>query len=838
MIMHRHRTIIVLVCLIGAPGRTDHARVMGQGSSPSAESAVRETGERLLRRARSAGFAEGAGSIEDVEWSLYWTAAAQRVAPDLAESHQWEASLLDALDRPVEAVAALVEYCRLSPDDVAARIELFIRELERRQTATERIDYCHAVLQAVSPRDQAAETTDAGGRERSGTATAIELTSEIHFRLAELYHGVGDPARSREHLDRALDAFACHTPARMLRWEWFGSEDGSTDPARRAAAHVESLLNLLVCNPGRADLAWQLARELDTLRQWDDAHRWYRHAYAVLAPESDDVPDALLADVARLLIDLAHNRSAAERFDDALEHARRAAELGPDLLAAHYVVIDVARRLGRDALADEHTESARQRCAAIEAAILNQSEHEPAPADAAQAAWFYLEQAPDPQRARLLAEFAARRDPAAAPILALARLAQSDFAGAEPLVAPTAATDAFAALALAKIELATDRRSEGLATLRHVTELAGSGIAYRLAAQTLKEHGAPPAASPAAERVATRLQSVDGRAARFPFAPGEFVELQLDVSDSDVELGEVVRCTLTLVNRGPCPLTLGPDAMLLPEVVLHAEVAGGAHALPAAGRFAVYPGRSSALVSISLARRHVLLPGQRIRVEDVLDAEPLTALMNAEPQRPRELTLTAILDPVQTSDGAITSRLRNFPAPSASLRRAALPSTSEGRRALFERLRAASVGARVVTVRQIAALLAGRHAPELSSSTRDSAGTPVDDAFSAMRVALQDPHPAVRTEAILALESAGIATGQVNELAAALHDRHWLVRMASVDVLARLQGNVFSPVAESISRTDGDELVRAVAGWHVGRWASPVKSDGPTSDDPAGSPGP
>jgi hypothetical protein len=83
---------------------------------------------------------------------------------------------------------------------------------------------------------------------------------------------------------------------------------------------------------------------------------------------------------------------------------------------------------------------------------------------------------------------------------------------------------------------------------------------------------------------------------------------------------------------------------------------------------------------------------------------------------------------------------------------------------------------------------------------------------------LADSDPLVRARAAGIASLLPLEEEQAASLAPLLSDRHWLVRLLAVDVLAAEQGPMFQPVVDRLAQSDPDELVRELAGLYLERW--------------------
>ncbi|MEP0844648.1 MAG: tetratricopeptide repeat protein, partial [Phycisphaerae bacterium] len=208
------------------------------------------TGEWLVHLGRDYPLsAQASLTNADAHMTLLLMQAAGRVEPALPEAWYWQADLLFALDQPDQARAALAEYVRRAPDDVAAHLRLIERATDALQTAEER-----AVAWRQSLKDAA--------------ALPREVRSDLHRRLAEFHANRGERQQALAEAQAALADFGMNFAARQLLDQLQGVEQ---TPAWR----LEWALAEMVVNPADAAQAVAIGDLLTTLGLAADAEFWY-----------------------------------------------------------------------------------------------------------------------------------------------------------------------------------------------------------------------------------------------------------------------------------------------------------------------------------------------------------------------------------------------------------------------------------------------------------------------------------------------------------------------------------------------------------------------------------
>lgn len=770
----------LLICLpaVVAPGVALTRDAAALADQPSRW--TRADGQWLVDRGRNYGLAVqstlGGPSVGDVRMTLVWMQAAARVSPELPEPHLRQYDLLTLLGRPEEAGEALARYCALAPEDETRRLIRLGGSFERLQTAEQRIKFCTEGL--------------------ADSSLPAPITSELHRWLGDTYGGIGDPDLARRHLQNAVEAFAFNFSARDAL---LGLQAGGLTPARRVRRHLASI----AAAPAAVEELWSLARELDSLSLHDRALRWYQQALEAVARGGPDraPPGALLADLARSLRD-------AGRFDRAIETCRRALEADPNSYEAAMLLIEAARTGGQDDLAQQHIAVLRSQLAQTEAEARRGRDA----LGAACMAWFHLAGDPNPQRALEFAELAhAARpdDPWVCRIYGLALLEAGRPDEARMTLAPLTIggqADQLAAWGLARALVELGDNDAALEMLRDAEQLRRSGLAYERVCRLLAQLGAAPLPPPDRSAVIRQLDAFDRDVLNFPVEPEKYLELTAAFLDPTPAFGQRWPCRFRLTNRGAFPITLGAGQMVTGEVLLSAAVD-----VPGTAAMEGY-------LSVSLARRHALEPGESVEVVQTLDVGPVTQWPAMLPQRDLIVTVTALLDPVQQADGKWESRLGDGLVARARLQRRRVDYTPGAVVELVRRTREGTPSQRVEALRTVAALLEERLRAMREKLDYTPARIDKKGLEAVLRAGVLDPSPMVRARMLDNLALLRFSDEQAQLVAPLLSDQDWVVRLVAVDFLAARQGTVFEPVAQRLAETDPDPLVRELAKLYIQRW--------------------
>ena len=759
------------------------------------------TAQLLVDLARDYGLTvRGHQTEADVQHVRTLLEAAVRLDPKQGDAYMWLYELARLEGDPVGAARALNGLLEAEPTHQGAFALWLAAGTRVQQTAEKRAEW----LQAVA------------GSHRPPAMLAL-----VHVELARLALERLDVPAARTELDRALELEPACLEAATLALHTLGEDAAPTDRLRAA-------LRVLQLNPLSLESAWRVALLLNDYGYADEAGRFYDFVRDVHAHGDNR---ATLP--GNLLLDMARNRLARDRLDEAIELARQAvndpataAEAG---MALYYL-------LQRKGLAGEATEV--RQALGRRFALLTAPEEWP-PSEVAQAAWFYCTLDPQPHLALPRAESAAERagDSAFAQrVLGWAQALNLKTDAARRTLEPIATRDPFAAYMLARLlhdageEGASRRILENIdpppicgaaldliATLRPPVNSAGAASqaeSQPTTAPTSQPAAVPPATAavrqrfPEIERV---LAGFDNELLKFVLAPGKYVEAQITLDDLGPAPGEPWLVTYSLTNRGPFPITLGPGGMLNPVFVVSLTMEGDQQR------------RYPALLNPSVDAVRVLYPGQMVRLRRTIDVGPPRYVSRQTPQQLQRVTLQALLDAERGPDGQWRPSLGGQVLRPVYFNRVPMATGREALVALFSALAGDSNAARVRAIEVVAELLGERQRADLKKLGYDPAPVPAERLRAALLSLLGSESWELRVRTLDGLQVVGLDQELLGAVEQCAEHSHWLVRMMAMRVLAR-QGPTFAERAASIARNDPDELVRALAESYVNRWAQPASA--------------
>ncbi|MCH7813489.1 MAG: hypothetical protein IID40_05655, partial [Planctomycetes bacterium] len=624
--------------------------------------------EWLVDRARDYGLATGGvPSVGDAGIMLVWMQAASRLAPDRADAYLGQHTLHILLGLAEEAGLALEQYSRLDPDDEVHALAALTRQYERARDADHRTAFCRTRL--------------------AETIWSPPIRSELHRWLAQTHRGVGETALARAHARRAVDTYAFNFSAWELLFRLDGNRPAPEDVIRRRLAVIGA-------NPADAMELWNVAEALASLSMHEPAETYYALAIDAYARSSSRAP------LPPLLLDRARSARDAGWLDRAAEFARQAVKAAPESMDARLLLIETDRRAGRGGAADESLDQLGAQIATLEDPVRRQGDGP----GAARIAWYHLQYDSDPEKALEFAEIAHRGapdDPQVRRIYGLAQRAAGQADAARTTLAPLAQgddPDQLAAWGLAQSWADAGDADKALTVCREAEQIRRSGPAYERVVDLLEQLGHQPMPPPDRSKVLAALNAFDADVLGFPTDPGRYLELTATVLDAAPQLNQRWPCRITLKNVGPFPITVGPQQMVTGDVLVSAKV----H-LPETEPITGY-------LRASLARRHLVRPGERVELVRALDVGPLARVATLLPQRELEVTFTVILDAVTQDDGTFRSSLGDSLVVSAGLKRRPWPYDQAQLRELTRQASGGTPAQRCAAFQTVAALLAERRA--------------------------------------------------------------------------------------------------------------------------------
>lgn len=337
--------------------------------------------------------------------------------------------------------------------------------------------------------------------------------------------------------------------------------------------------------------------------------------------------------------------------------------------------------------------------------------------------------------------------------------------------------------------------------------------------------GAAPAMRHSAEKhpeIAALLAGFDRGVLEFDRDPRRLVQFTITYDRAMYSPAEPWWITIKLRNTAPFPITLGPDGLVNPLVLLSFRTEGDK------------PRSLPHLMQIALDRWRWLAPGAEVSIRQTLDIGPLRRISDRTPQQSLRVVASAILDPVMTQAGWRPGPGGQAVEPGAFVR---LPVETGGPalHAIFTALSGDSAPAHIAALDVLCLLLAESQQARLGRLEYTPQPIPEERIRQAIHAALLSETWETRVRAMDSLQPAGIDAPTAALVKANLEHPHWLVRMMALRLLAR-QGQSLLPVAEKIAQTDAEPIVRALAAGYVARWTPAPPTTQPTAARPNAQP--
>lgn len=753
----------------------------------------------------------------DAQFVLAFMEAAVRLDADLDEPYLWKYDLLWALGRLDEASMALDRYVRLAPSDWSARVLWIAAATDSLQTLDERVRFW---------REQLARPEVPG-----------EVASDLYRRLAEYAYNRNDRVAAAKASEESLRAFPENLAARRLQLDM-------TKPADDPTPAIALALDLVRLSPAQPLLAWDLARLLDDVSLHQEAQRWYRHAMTGFQRSggAEGAPGEFLLQMAASQVD-------AGQPDSALKLIEQAIVEDGDGPAPHRLLARIARLRGDREREAQELGIARE---AFESAWARTKDR-PDPDLAAEMAWFYCVESPDIDRACDLADIAMRSElpsvtarrafgwsavqkalrgtstrpsgPATAPAASRPSHGPPSLEFARRALESVAGTDPWAVIAMADLKGRDGDRKGAVAALTRVVERHRSGPLFEEASARLTALGAPIPPAPLLEGIRRLLAGFDESVLLFPGDPKKFLELRitpLTSAPGELTPGQPLWCRLDLVNRSPYGISLGPDLMVDPIVLLMVRSSGD--------RERDYDG----LLRIPMNRRQFLAVGQTISVTQTIDIGALRTTLLCTPQAAQDIEILAILNPVEDEEsGEWVPGPGGVQAGPARVRRPAVSPDDagpQGLRATLAASRSDAVSQRIEATERLMMWLAEYEHLRAGRVRYDAQPVRPEELRAAIEERFGDPAWEVRAHLAEALRWIVLDDAMARPASGLLGDTHWLVRMLAVRLFADQQGAKFDKVASHFEQHDPDVLVRLMCAAVRDRWQATTQ---PAATQPA-----
>jgi hypothetical protein len=430
--------------------------------------------------------------------------------------------------------------------------------------------------------------------------------------------------------------------------------------------------------------------------------------------------------------------------------------------------------------------------------------HQPPAADYEKLAWFYCFASPDADKALEWANKAYSTEPnsaSAASILAYSLLMNGQTEWAKMLV-DNYEQNQIAAVTLAQIQLAKEQQSSAIETLKSAIARDPGSLAAERAKQILVEHGSEYISPIDPNIVLTELRSIFGEAVVPAFAgPEKIISVKLNMQSREFRYGSEFGATVTATNNSTEPLVVSDAGLFKGNIRVDARISGDIEK------------EIPNLVSVKVRPALPIKPGRSILIPVRLFTGDLRRILLGYPQASLEIEFTVYLDPVTATDGEQTSALAWIEPARLSVKRLGVELSN---RYLQNRLNSLSKGRQGQKVK-VAQLFTGLLIEQNAMADREPlynfkyADWMPPLLKSALAQALADDDWIVKVHAMAGMVSLLLDYELISAVAENLSDTRWPVRLMTVFLLAKSQGDNFRKVLDSTAKYDSNERVRQMA---------------------------
>jgi len=371
--------------------------------------------------------------------------------------------------------------------------------------------------------------------------------------------------------------------------------------------------------------------------------------------------------------------------------------------------------------------------------------------------------------------------------------------------------DAYAAACLGEYYFKSRQDDLGVKVLLAGANVSRSGPAFRRLAVVAKKYDVALPRMAAATAALEAFNNFDQRYFQLVDSPEKFVEVTVKPLRGAVRPCDPVEVEVTLTNRGPIDLPIGPEGLFNPSVAFQVQASG------AAASFTNLP------MALLPAPRY-LSPGRSVSRTVRLDAGQLELFLMKRAVNAVALQIDAVVDPVQRGK-LVQSTLGTLKIAPAAVRRIdaigqygiktddLAKAYQEAISHVVREIKQGSVEDRMRAARQVGSLLAALDERDRGTGLVPKAigavmSRPV--LLSMANALLQDAQGGVRAEMVAALNFTVVDETVVQIVAPLAADRDAAVRLRLAELLGGMRGKQREGVVQALA-ADENDLVRAMA---------------------------
>jgi hypothetical protein len=302
------------------------------------------------------------------------------------------------------------------------------------------------------------------------------------------------------------------------------------------------------------------------------------------------------------------------------------------------------------------------------------------------------------------------------------------------------------------------------------------------------------------ENIVAALKEFNHQVLDYPFHPKQYLSFEI-TSDSDkLDPVQPWWCTFKLTNIGPFTITLGPNRMVIPEILCTIHTIGDRERT------------SGPTIRISCYKNTCLQPEESIEVRQTLNIGPIRGSMIGTPQMDHQVEVSAILSPLSftTLKGEQKWRpnIGGLEADTLSFTRSAFTANSKKLNQLISLSQQGNLSDRLRATKLLAMLLAEQQ--HLAAGRLRYAAQPLNkkQMYEALFDRLHDDNWQIRALFAETLRWISLDQSRTRQVLKFLNDDNWLVRGLILRALADHYGEKLSSVLHRYQQDDQDPWVR------------------------------
>lgn len=424
---------------------------------------------------------------------------------------------------------------------------------------------------------------------------------------------------------------------------------------------------------------------------------------------------------------------------------------------------------------------------------------------AEQIGWFYCFASPNTVKALTWTKKAYLSDqqaPSARAMYAYALAMNGEIEKIKELTADIYQSSQIAAIVYGMAELAEQNKENALEILKSAVRMDPGSLAGEKAKNLLRENGSDYINPVPTEIVLQSLRADFGEAVvpRFESAD-KIISVKLSLSGSEFSYAKEIEGRLVVTNNSSSPLLIMDEGMFKGNIRVDAEVSGDINlSIPL-------------LISKKIQIATPVEPGHYLSFPLDLTTGDLRKLLLTHPQASLKVKFTVYIDPVVESDGRVRNRFESIEPATTVIKRAGEVIT---RKYLIQRLGTLSKGQMKQKIRSIklfTGLLMEQYAMEKSKASYKFVPVERTLLVDAVRLSLGDENWTVKiqTMAMLLMFPSPLYYEITRDVSENLNDSQWPVRMMTLYLLSKHQGDDFKPVLDWAAKYDSQEDIRTMA---------------------------